>query len=375
MSEYRPGLEGVVAARTAISEVDGQNGRLIYRGGYLIQDLAETCSYEEVIHLLWTGELPTAAQLAAFSADLAARRGLKPAARGMADLLPAESDPMDAIRSILSAQGAGTPLRKPNLDEAKDYTAALATAVAAFYRRSHQLPVVEPRPDLGHAANFLYMMSGEVPAAETARWIDTYLILLADHGLNASTFTARVIASTNSDLCSALVGAVGALKGPAHGGAASAAMAMLKKIGSAANAEPWLTAAMDRKERFMGFGHRVYRTYDPRARILRELCKTANPEFYATAIVTEEVALRLLHERHPERPNATNVDYWSAGVLSAAGIPDDYFTAAFAVSRVAGWCAHVLELVEDNRLIRPASEWIGPAPADDLKPRPLAQRA
>jgi citrate synthase len=264
---------------------------------------------------------------------------------------------------VLSAHGAAPGCPKPDLEGAVALTAVTPSAVAGYYRHQQGKEPVEPRSDLGHAANFLYMMSGEEPDPDRARYLETYLVLLADHGLNASTFTARVAASTGTDLCSAMVAAIGALKGPAHGGAATAALKMLEKIGSAENAERWLTEAMDRKERIMGFGHRIYRTYDPRARILRALVKDANPEFYRVASKTEEIVLRLLHERHPERPNATNVDYYSAGVLQAAGFPKEFFTCVFAASRMAGWTAHVLEYMStDGRIIRPASEWIGPDP-------------
>ena len=215
------------------------------------------------------------------------------------------------------------------------------------------------------------MLTGVEPAAEQVRALNAYLVLLADHGMNASTFTARVIASTDSDLVSCLVGAIGALKGPAHGGAPSLVMEQLEKIGSPENAEKWGREALERKERFMGFGHRVYRTYDPRAKILKAMCERLNPTFYALASKWEEVALRLLQERHPERPQATNVEFYSSGVLQAVGLPTDFFPATFGISRAAGWTAHVLEQVSDNRLIRPQSEYVGPEPK---KPVPLAQR-
>jgi citrate synthase len=372
MPEFSPGLEGVVAAETEISEVDGQNGRLIYRGGYLIQDLAATCTFEEVAYLLWNGKLPDRAELEELKRPLAQQRPLSEAARTAVKAAPRDSDPMDVLRTGLSAESEKPNLSKPSLEEAVHYTAVLPTITASFYRLSRGEQPVEPRPDLGHAANLLYMMFGKEPDANHAHWIDQYLLLLADHGLNASTFATRVVASTGSDLGSALVGGIAALKGPAHGGAATGAMKMLEKIGSADNAEPWLTAAMDRHERFMGFGHRVYRTYDPRAKILREMAKQANPKLYPTAEKTEEVALRLLKERHPERPNATNVDYWSSVVMAGAGIPKEYFTCVFAISRVVGWSAHVLELVKDLRIIRPASVWKGPEP--NAKPLPLDQR-
>jgi citrate synthase len=286
--------------------------------------------------------------------------------------MDAATDPMDVLRTVVSAQGATHSLTKPSLEEAVALTAVFPTIVAGAERRRQGKDVVEPRSDLGHAANQLWMMTGEEPSAEKTHWLDTYLVLLADHGLNASTFAARVVASTGSDLTSSIVGAIATLKGPAHGGAALAARNMPDKIGSAGNAEKWLTEAHARKERFAGFGHRVYRTYDPRAKILREMAKTASPDLYQTAAKTEEVALRILHEAHPDRPNATNVDFWASVVLTGVGIPKELFTTVFAVSRVSGWTAHVLESMQDLRLIRPASRWIGPQPGN--KPLQLTKR-
>ena len=373
MGEYVPGLEGVVAAETEISEVDGQGGRLIYRGGYLISDLEET-GFEDVAYLLWNGKLPSADELKALKAQMAAHREMNDAARTALRGIPKDADPMDALRTALSAQGARPGVPKPTLEDAIAYSAVTATIIAAFHRQREGQDWVEPDPKLGHAANFLYMMSGQPPDADRARWLETYLVLLADHGLNASTFTARVIASTGTDLGAALVGAIGALKGPAHGGAATAAKRMVEKVGGEAKAEQFVIDALDKHEKLMGFGHRVYRTYDPRARILRDLAKTANPGYYPVAFKVEEVALRELHDRHPERPNATNVDYWSAAVLDAAGFPTDFFTCVFAASRVVGWSAHVLEyMAKDGRILRPASRWTGPQPHDpDQEPRARA---
>jgi len=370
--DFSPGLEGVVAAETAVSEVDGANGRLIYRGGYLIEDLAPVASYEEIAYLLWHGELPTESQLDGLRHQMAAARRLNDAGRGALMAMDPASDPMDTLRTVVSAQGATQALTKPTLDEAIPLTAVFPTIVGAAYRRRQGKDVIEPRDELGHAANLLWMMEGKEPAADRTHWVESYLVLLADHGLNASTFTARVIASTQSDLASCVVGAIGALKGPGHGGATFAARTMLDKIGSADNAEKWLHEAHARNERFAGFGHRVYRTYDPRAKILRELAKTAAPELHRIAARTEEVALSILHEAHPERPNATNVDFWASVVLTGAGIPKELFTCVFATSRVSGWTAHVLEALQDLRIIRPASVWIGPAPG--RKPLALAKR-
>jgi citrate synthase len=359
---YSPGLEGVVAAQTEISEVDGQNGRLIYRGGYLIQEVADL-SFEQIAYLLWHGELPTPDQQVEFERKLAASRGLNGAARAALRGLPPDADPMDALRTLLSAQGSGPDCPKPDLNAAIAATAVTPTAIAAFYRHRRGEQPVEPRGDLGHAANFLYMLDGREAEANAVRYLQTYLVLLADHGLNASTFTARVTCSTGSDLWSAVVAAVGALKGPAHGGAATAAMNMISRVGGPDRAEQFVIDTLYNKQRLMGFGHRVYRTYDPRARILRDLCKEANREFYDVAVKVEEVALRELVARHPERPNATNVDYYSAGVLAAAGFPTEYFACVFAASRMAGWAAHVLEyMAKDGRIIRPASQWTGPDP-------------
>jgi citrate synthase len=368
VTEFSPGLEGVVAAQTAISEVDGANGRLIYRDGYLIEDLAPAVSFEEVAYLLWNGKLPAKAELDALCKQMSGARKLNESARGALGALDPQTDPMDTLRTIVSAQGATRTLTKPALDEAVALTAVFPTVVAAAYRRRLGQEVVEPRADLSHAANLLWMMEGKEPPADRVRFVESYLVLLADHGLNASTFAARVIASTGSDLTSCVVGAIGALKGPAHGGATFAARTMLDKVGSVDNADKWMHDAHARHERFAGFGHRVYRTYDPRAKILREMAKTAAPDLHRTAARTEELALQILHEAHPERPNATNVDFWASVVLTGAGIPKELFTCLFATSRVVGWTAHVLEALADLRIIRPASVWTGPEPGKRVVP-------
>jgi citrate synthase len=362
----------VVAAETAVSEVDGANGRLIYRGGYLIEDLASVASFEETAYLLWNGDLPDTKQLETLRRQMVAARRLKDRARGALESMDPDTDPMDTLRTVVSAQGASKALNKPALDEAITLAAVFPTIVAAAHRRAKGMEPIGPRDELGHAANLLWMMEGKEATPDRVRWLDTYLALLADHGLNASTFTARVIASTGSDLTSCVVGAIGALKGPAHGGATYAARTMLDNIGSVDNAEKWLRDAHAKHARFPGFGHRVYRTYDPRAKILREMAKTAAPELYKIAAHTEEVALQILHEAHPDRPNATNVDFWASVVLTGTGIPKELFTCLFATSRVAGWTAHVLESLADLRLIRPASVWKGPQPGS--KPLPIARR-
>src|SRR4029077_1342092 len=290
MSTYVPGLEGIVAAQTAISMVDGANGRLVYRG-YVIADLAEEMSFEEVAFLLWYGHLPTRVELDGLTKELTASRALTQAATTALDALPTDTDPMDVLRSVVSVQGVEHKLEKPTIPLAIHATASFPTILAMFHRRQLGLAPVNPRPDLGHAANYLYMLNGKEASPELVRALNTYLVLLADHGMNASTFVARVIASTDSDLASCLVGAIGALKGPAHGGAPSAVMDQLEQIGTAENAEKWMRAARKEKVRFMGFGHRIYRTYDPRAKILKDLCARLNPKFYELASKVEETAL------------------------------------------------------------------------------------
>ena len=369
-STYVPGLEGIIGAQTAISHVDGAGGRLVYQG-YVIADLAEDMSFEEVAFLLWEGHLPNRAELDTLTGEIASHRELTAAARVALDALPSDTDPMDVLRSVVSVQGVEHRLAKPTRPLAIHATASFPTILADFHRRQTGTAPVKPRPELGHAANYLYMLNGKEASPEIVRALNTYLVLLADHGMNASTFTARVIASTESDLTSALVGAIGALKGPAHGGAPSAVLEQLELIGAAPDAEAYMREMRKRKEKFMGFGHRVYRVYDPRAKILKAMCERMNPKFFALASRVEEIALTILHEEHPERPQSTNVEFYSAGVLQAIGLPREYFTPTFACARVAGWSAHVLEQAAHNRIIRPQSEYIGPEPR---KPVPLAER-
>jgi citrate synthase len=357
------GLEGVVAASTALSHVFGEEGKLVYRG-YDIHELAGKASFEEVAYLLWKGHLPTASELRDLLATLGAERSLPPHVIEVIRELPPTATPMDVLRTGVSALGAidsGHFDDTPDLDEAIALTAKFPGILATFFRHRQGLDPVPPQPGHNTAQSYLYQLFGREPDEKHWRPLDVYLTLLADHGMNASTFTARVIASTGSDLCSAITGAVGALKGPLHGGAPSKVLDMLEAIGGADNVDAWLTAALDRGERLMGFGHRVYKAEDPRAEILRGMAREAStPEFFELSRRTEERALAMLHERKPDRRLYTNVEFYSAAVLSAVGLPGDMFTPTFAVSRVAGWTAHVLEQVANNRLIRPQSEFVGP---------------
>ena len=368
------GLEGVVAASTALSHVFGEEGRLVYRG-YDIHELAGHASFEEVAFLLWIGHLPNEAELAEFNAKMANHRYLPQAVIDGLRVIPADAAPMDALRTGVSLLGAVLPEvydETPDQDEAIALAASIPGILAAFFRLRQGLEPVKGRADLNTAQNYLWQLFGEEPQEKHWKPLETYLILLADHGLNASTFTARVIASTQSDLCSCITGAIGALKGPLHGGAPSKVLDMLNDIGEEANVEAWVTAAMDRGDRLMGFGHRVYKAEDPRAEVLRGLAETAStPEFFALSKTTEDVVLRTLEERKPGRRLYTNVEFYSAAVLAAVGLPGDMFTPTFAVARSVGWTAHVLEQVEHNRLIRPQSEFVG---STDLHWEPIAAR-
>lgn len=356
------GLEGVVAASTALSHVFGEEGRLVYRG-YDIHELAGKASFEEVAHLLWVGHLPSRTELNDVQAKLEANRTLPESVIGMLALLPDDTAPMDALRTGLSALGAVDPKHfggVPDLEEAIAIAARFPGILAAFYRLREGLEPVKPKAGHNTAQSYLYQLFGNEPEERHWKPLETYLVLLADHGMNASTFTARVIASTQADLCSALTGAVGALKGPLHGGAPSLVLDMLNEIGTAENVENWLTAALDRGDRLMGFGHRVYKAEDPRAEILREMARTASdPDFFALSKTTEERALQMLNERKPGRRLYTNVEFYSAAVLAAVGLPGDMFTPTFAVARSVGWSAHVLEQGANNRLIRPQSQFVG----------------
>jgi citrate synthase len=355
---YSPGLEGVIAGETSLSKVDGANGRLVYRG-YRIGDLVEHGTYPAVANLLWTGDWDPTARLATGP--------LEPAVLTALRALPREAKPMDALRTAVSVWGAtvGTTY-PPTVEQARAITAASPTALAAFARIREGKDPVDPDPSLDLVEGFLYQLTGSRPDPETARALDAYFIVGAEHGFNASTFTARVVTSTNSDLASAVCAAIGTMKGPLHGGAPSEVVDQLAQMGSVDKAEQWLKDALDRHERLMGFGHRVYRAYDPRAAALRKVAEGMEhkPDWLQLAIQVEDLALRLLAERHPERALKTNVEYYAAPVLMGVGLKPDLFPATFSLARHAGWTAHALEQAANNRLIRPDVRYVGPAERD-----------
>ena len=352
------GLEGIIAASTRLSHVDGERGELII-AGYPVGELAEHATFEETTWLLWHGDLPSSAQLEAFRSELAAARVLPPATEALLrECAQTRLDPMDALRAA-----AGTISLRTNA--ATGIVGCMPTIVATYWRlRNGQAPVT-PQRDLGHAASFLYLLNGQMPDPEHVRGLETYLNTVVDHGLNASTFTARVITSTGSDLVSAVVGAIGALKGPLHGGAPGPALDMVFEIGEASRAEAFLRKKIEAGEKLMGFGHRVYKVRDPRADVLataaeRMYTRTGDMSLYTLARNVETTAIRLLDEYKPGRRLQTNVEFYTALLLHGLGLEVPLFTPTFAISRVSGWIAHALEQQRANRIIRPQSEYVGP---------------
>jgi len=363
-----PGLEGVVAAETRLSDVNGREGELVVVG-YPIEELAERASFEEVTYLLWHGSLPDARQLERFREELSRRRQLPDATLALLRAAAAEkTPPMDALRMATGTVSLGTrgdPDRNGFYDDALACVARFPTIVAAYKRLLGREEPVAPDLDLGHAANYLYMLTGEVAAEGRVRALETYLNTVVDHGMNASTFAARVIVSTRSDIVSAVVGAVGALKGPLHGGAPGPALDVVFEIGEKERAEPVLRAKLERGERLMGFGHRVYKVRDPRADVLARAAENlftsdGDRELYDLALAVEEMALRLLEEHKPGRNLQTNVEFYTALLLHGLGLPAGLFTPTFAIGRVAGWTAHCFEQGAVDRIIRPESVYVGP---------------
>ena len=355
------GLEGVVAASSAICDVDGIKGILIYRG-YDIHDLAQNATFEEVLYLLWHGELPNSAQLASLKADIAANIELQSQILEMLKGFPAGSPPTHALRTAYSAlslydEDLSDNSTEANMRKAIRSTARMGTLVAAISRISEGKEPITPVPADSIATNFLHMLHGQRPDDVTAHVFDVGLILHADHEFNASTFAARVTAATLSDYYSAVTSALGALFGPLHGGANAGAIKMLREIATADRAEEWVKSALGRKERIMGFGHRVYKTYDPRAVELKKMSKAlatqqGDMSLYDISVKIEEVVLA-------ERHLFPNVDFYSASTYTALDIPGALFTPIFAVSRIAGWSAHILEQFANNRLIRPRADYTG----------------
>ena len=355
------GLAGVVAAESALSFIDGAAGGLWYRG-YDIHALARHASYLESVYLLWYDALPAAIELTAFEGTLAGQRALPVAVLDVLSAMPADSAPMAALRTAVSVLGQVDPeaddiSREADLRKAGRLVAQMPTLVATFDRIRRGLDPIDPDPELGHAANFLYVRDGVRPSETAARALDTSWLLYLEHGLNASTFTARVVASTLADMHSAITAGVSALKGPLHGGANEKAMEMLLEIASVGNVPAFVEQALAEKRKIMGFGHRVYRTEDPRATHLRRMANELSQE--AGGSQWYDVSRALEEELLERKGLYCNVDFYCATVYYSLGLPIDLFTPLFAIGRAAGWAAHVMEQHMHNRLIRPRAEYTG----------------
>ncbi|HEV3234500.1 MAG TPA: citrate synthase [Candidatus Dormibacteraeota bacterium] len=371
--QYSPGLEGIVAARTSMSDVNGRTGKLLYRG-FDIAELAEKSNFEETCFLLYTGRLPTKQELEHLRQTLGRDRALPPQVLAMLVGLDPKANPMDLLRTGVSALAhfdadVEDMSTEANIRKAHRLVGQTATLVAAIGRLHRGLEPLDPDPARTVAGDFLRMYTGEDPDPLAEKVFDVCLILHADHGLNASTFAARVIASTLSDMHSAVTGAIGALKGPLHGGANAAVMEMLEEIGEVDKADVWVRDALANKKRVMGFGHRVYKVYDPRATVLKKFSKdlgirAGEPKWYDMSEKVEKVVLEVKHLN-------PNVDFYSASTYHVMGLDRFIFTPIFALSRMAGWTAHILEQYEGNRLMRPESEYIGPPSATYV---PLEER-
>lgn len=372
------GLAGVIAADTTLSRVDGEKGELIYRG-YNIMDLGENATYEEVVYLLWHGDLPNHSQLATFKAALVAKRALPAGVIETMRSFPREAQPMAVLRSIVSGLGLIDPTADDiSLESARKkallLTAVFPTIIAAWQQIRNGKEPIPPRNDLNHAANFLYMMDGQWQNDDAVKAVNAYLVMLADHGFNASTFACRVTTGTLADMYSAITTGIGTLKGAAHGGATQKAMEQFIDAAQRGDVTAWYNEARASGKRIMGIGHRVYKVEDPRAKILRPMAErlansSGQGQWYEIAAQIE--ALTRQDAYFVERDLFANVDYYAAVVLYMIGIPVDQFTPMFALSRIAGWTAHVQEQLADNRLIRPKAQYLGP---ENLTFVPLAQR-
>ncbi|HTP53635.1 MAG TPA: citrate/2-methylcitrate synthase [Thermoplasmata archaeon] len=367
------GLDGVFVGQSRISWVGGESGDLVYRG-FDVRTLVPGVPYESVVHLLLHGEPPSADPSPEAVAALAKARPIPEPVLRAADAIPPGLPPLEALRTMLSLLGDGTAGYPPRLEDGYRLIARTPILLARYVRRSAGKPPVDPLAELSHAANYLWMLRGERPAPRVVAALEGYLDLLADHGMNASTFALRIVISTESDLYSAATAALGALKGPVHGGAPSRVADMLDAIGTPDRAEAWIDERLARGEVLYGFGHRAYKTDDPRGLLLHEIARTvADPVRLQLAEAVEAVALARLRAAHPGARLFTNVEFYSALVLEAIGLPRELFTPTFAVARTVGWTAHAIEQAGDNRLIRPDVEYVG-APKGRAWPRPLAGR-
>lgn len=357
---FQKGLKGVIAVQTKIASVDGDNGILSYRG-HRVDEAINGKSFEEAAYFLWQGENPTAAEIAAFDEQLKTGRLLPSHVTAIAHLLPKDNAIMDNLRTLVSAYSELRFARLKPQEQGISLTAALPVMTALLYRLKQGMEPLEPRHDLGHAANFLWMLNGQEPTKAQAEALETYLKLTMEHGMNASTFAARVTVSTESDLVSAITSALGTMKGPLHGGAPSGVIDLLEEIQTPERIESVITEKLAQGEKIMGFGHRIYRTEDPRSVILRQKCLSLEGEdaWLDLAVRAEKEIVQLLSLHKPGRALHTNVEFYAAAIMRSVKMPTELFTPTFSIARIVGWTAHVLEQQEDNVIFRPQSEYVG----------------
>jgi citrate synthase len=356
------GLEHVVAGETMLSFVDGQQGVLVYRGHWA-DELAQTHTFEEVAELLWTGKLPDAGQRGTVNPLFLSGRIIPDDVLKVIDHIPVHQDMMSFLGTAISVLSDSRSW-PPTLDQAVRITALVPSLIAYRYHKQQQGAIVPPDPSLSHTENYLYMLQGEKPLPSHVQALQAYFILTMEHSMNASTFAGRVVTSTQSDMAAALTACLAAMKGPLHGGAPSAVMDMLEQIKSPERVEPWLRETLTAGHRLMGFGHRVYKTRDPRATALRSIVEKerSSDPWFALATHVEDTAIKLLEEVKPGRHLYPNVEYWAAAILSTVGVPKELYTATFTLARMVGWTAHIMEQAAHNRLIRPSAKYVGEMP-------------
>ncbi|MGF3102863.1 citrate synthase/methylcitrate synthase [Rossellomorea sp. DUT-2] len=356
---FSEGLKGIIAAQTMISHIDGKEGVLIYRG-YEIGELSHL-SFEEAAFLLWYGHLPTVEDAVEIKKKLGTYRFLTPVMRDILHSLPQGMDMMSVLRTVISSEGGTEYKWKPTIEQSMRLTAVIPTIIAYRFNMMMDKPLIVPDTQLNHVENYLYMLTGNNPSKTVADALETYMVLTLEHGMNASAFSARVTASTESDLVSAITAAIGTMKGPLHGGAPSGVIDLLNEIGMAEKAESVIRRKLLKGEKLMGFGHRVYKTHDPRAIALRKklLENMGDDHSLDLALYVEKKAIELLAEIKPGRSLYTNVEFYAAAIMKSMHLPSDLFTPTFTASRIVGWTAHVMEQAENNTIYRPQSEYIG----------------
>ncbi|RLQ95460.1 citrate synthase/methylcitrate synthase [Falsibacillus albus] len=360
------GLKGVIAAQTSISFIDGEKGQLVYRG-LNAKNVALNYTFEEAAYLLWFGNLPDEIQYQELSDKLKANREMPVYVKKVIDELPLDLDMMGVLRTLISSMENEFFQWQPSIDQAIQLTAIIPSIIAYRKRRMKGLNPIAPNNQLNHVANYLYMLTGEMPSEIHIKALEAYMILTLEHGMNASTFSARVTISTQSDMVSAITSAIGTMKGPLHGGAPSGVLKMLDEIGEIEKAEGWLRNKISSGERLMGFGHRVYKTIDPRAVALRQktLEVSGQDRWLDLALHVESLATELLEEYKPGRRLYPNVEFYAAAVMRAIQMEEDLFTPTFTASRVVGWTAHIIEQGQNNSIFRPTSEYIGKMPGEE----------